>query len=267
MSSNVPVRTDLWATLVPTPTCVVFGPDGALYYTSFSAGEVRRVSYTGGLVPQPQAVAKVSPDNGKSPLTVNFDATDSSDPAGSGLTYEWDFGDGSGSTSAQTSHSYPSGPYKAGLIVTSGAGQSASSPPIPVVSGNFKPLALIESPANESQYAPNTTVAFSGLGYDAEDRWEDCSHFEWRVLLHHVPPGGTVGHIHPWLGPLAGVCNGTFEAKSHEDDNVYYEIILNVTDSGAPLGETAKLTGTRSIVIRPNHPTTIKAPPSTNAPH
>ena len=266
-TSNQPTQTDIWATDVLTPTYLAFGPDGALYYTSFSGAEVRRISYTGSLVPQPQAVATATPDNGKSPLTVHFDASGSSDPAGTGLLYAWDFGDGSGSTSAQTSHSYPSGAYAAGLTVTSGAGLSASAPPIPIVSGNVKPLALIEAPANESHYVPNTTVAFSGLGYDGEDKWEDCSHFEWRVLLHHVPPGGTVGHIHPWLGPLAGVCKGSFEAASHEDDNVYYEIILNVTDSGKPLGDSGKLTGTRSIVIRPNHPTTIKAPPSTNPTH
>jgi glucose/arabinose dehydrogenase len=37
-----------WATQVFAPTTIEFGPDGALYYVSYYAGEIRRIAYAGG---------------------------------------------------------------------------------------------------------------------------------------------------------------------------------------------------------------------------
>lgn len=42
----------------------------------------------------PKAVIHAKPTQGKAPLTVYFDGTDSYDPDGSIITYHWDFGDG-----------------------------------------------------------------------------------------------------------------------------------------------------------------------------
>ena len=74
--------------------------------------------------------AHVSPAtaSGTAPLTVNFSATDSSDPDGDPLTYDWDFGDGSPHSSlASPSHSYGAGDYSARVTVQDGRGQSASA--------------------------------------------------------------------------------------------------------------------------------------------
>lgn len=72
-------------------------------------------------------------------LPYQFDATDSYDPEGDALTYEWDFGDGTTSTEARPQHVYPSGTGDVVVRLTVRDGQAAgertmkvlSVPPIP----------------------------------------------------------------------------------------------------------------------------------------
>lgn len=253
-SSNRPTSTQIWATELGLPVHVEFGPDGALYYVDFGAGQVRRIVYVGGEQIQPVAVTTVTPDNGPSPLTVEFDASGSYDPEGGALGWAWDFGDGSGSREPKTSHTYPTGVFAAGLTVSAGSGAVSTLGPIPIVSGNRRPTAQIQAPADQAPYAPNQTVSFAGAATDPEDGRLSCDRFEWRVVLHHIPPGGGSGHTHPYLGPIDGVCSGDFAAASHEDDNVYYEIFLTVRDSGSPVGPAGLLSATQSVVIRPSRP-------------
>lgn len=65
------------------------------------------------------------PTSGGDPLTVNFDASASTDPDGDVLTYSWDFGDGSTGTGALVDHTYLGlGSYVATLTVSDGNGGS-----------------------------------------------------------------------------------------------------------------------------------------------
>lgn len=78
----------------------------------------------------PVAVVQVtSASNGAAPFTASFDASGSSDPQNQALTYSWDFGDGTTSTSGATvSHEYTSpGTYTVTLTVTNSSNLSLTA--------------------------------------------------------------------------------------------------------------------------------------------
>jgi len=67
----------------------------------------------------PVSVIQNEPKEGRVPLTVSFDGSQSSSPNGNIVSYEWDFGDGSTSTGVKTSHIFTSpGEYTVTLTVT-----------------------------------------------------------------------------------------------------------------------------------------------------
>jgi PKD repeat protein len=102
---------------------------GATAYTDYAS--LGQFSLT-GTVPfragkPPVAVITASAVTGRSPLTVRFSSSRSSDPEGSALTCDWDFGDGTSSTQANPSHVYAlPGSYTASLVVFDSTGLSGS---------------------------------------------------------------------------------------------------------------------------------------------
>src|SRR5262249_2602597 len=161
--------------------------------------------------------------------------TQSSDPdTGQTLQYSWDSGHGATATTPTLSHLYPAGVYIAHLTVNDGQGGTDTTPDIRIVSGNRAPTAVISSPQDEAHYDAGDTIPFSGRGPDPEDGTVPCSRFSWSVVFHHA------GHTHPFLGPIQGVCSGSFTIPRTGEASAatYYEVLLTVKDSGAPLGTT-----------------------------
>ncbi len=78
----------------------------------------------------PSAVTSASPTIGDAPLTVHFDSSGSTLGTGTGLTYLWNFGDGSPlDGSPNPTHVYENpGTYTALLLMTSSNGSSESAP-------------------------------------------------------------------------------------------------------------------------------------------
>lgn len=77
----------------------------------------------------PVAVAKSNVTQGQAPLTVNFDASGSSDPQGFALTYSWSFSDGGTATGVTASHAFQNhGTYTATVAVNDGHNTTTSSP-------------------------------------------------------------------------------------------------------------------------------------------
>ncbi len=94
------------------------------------------------------------------PVTVEFDASGSSDPEGDSLTYSWDFGDGGSGSGVSPSHTYQSyGSFDVELTVDDGQGNAVTTrqtlriqnqPPVPAFS-----------------FTPNTGSAPLSVSFDA----------------------------------------------------------------------------------------------------
>ncbi|MBB4689067.1 ThuA domain-containing protein [Amycolatopsis jiangsuensis] len=106
-----------------------FGPDGALYVLDYGSGffsldsnqKLLKISYTGG-GPTPAATVSSAMVQNK-PLTAAFTGS----KAG-GVSYKWDFGDGTVSTQADPRHTYANtGLYTAKLTVTYADGETVTT--------------------------------------------------------------------------------------------------------------------------------------------
>ncbi|MEJ2308021.1 MAG: PKD domain-containing protein [Gammaproteobacteria bacterium] len=76
----------------------------------------------------PVATPNADTTTGPAPLTVNFDATGSSDADGTIVAYAWDFGDGNSSAEPDPANIYwETGTYTATLTVTDDMGATASA--------------------------------------------------------------------------------------------------------------------------------------------
>ena len=108
-----------------SPVELQIGPGGDLFYVDLNGGTIRRIRYQSGNQP-PVASIAVDRAGGPAPLTVNFDASGSSDPEARPLSYAWDldndgaFDDGS---TAQAVFTYAAvGDHIAKLRVTDDQG-------------------------------------------------------------------------------------------------------------------------------------------------
>ncbi len=95
----------------------------------------------------PTASINATPTSGNSPLTVNFDGNNSSDPDGDNLSYAWDFGDGNTANGVSTTHTYTiGGTYTATLTVDDGnGGTSQATVNIEVNAVNDIPIACFSA--------------------------------------------------------------------------------------------------------------------------
>ncbi len=77
----------------------------------------------------PNAIATSSLAVGTAPLTVNFDASKSTDPQSLPLTFAWTFGDGTTATGATPAHTFQNhGSYTATVVVSNGQNTATSAP-------------------------------------------------------------------------------------------------------------------------------------------
>jgi PKD repeat protein len=237
-------------------------PAGCLTWVSVGL-EVSETCYVGGTNGQPQALATATPTSGLPSLAVQFVGTASSDPDQDPLSYSWDFGDSTSSTAASPLKTYTTnGVRLATLTVNDGRGAANSidaAPPIRIVVGNRSPVGTITAPAAGTHYNAGDTVAYAGTATDPEDGTLPSSAYAWTVVFHHGV------HTHPFLGPIVGATSGTFTipASGEEAVDVYYQLLLNVTDSGAPLGAAGTVSQQSQIDILPNLTTiTVAANPA-----
>jgi PKD repeat protein len=225
------------------PVDLQVGPDGALYYTTYIPGQLRRISYSGGDNRRPSAAAKaLGATNGYVPLETAFSGEDSYDVDGDSLVYEWSFGDGTPPATEQSpSHTYAfNGVFPVRLVVRDGRGGESISEPIFVTVGNLGPIVEIATPLTGALFLDDQEVSFSGSAVDPEFGALPPSSLHWRVLLHHL------SHVHPTIVDQVGE-GGSFIASFHHEEpqNIYYSITAWAVD-------VAGLRSERSVFVYPD---------------
>ena len=213
-------------------------------YTDYaSIGQFRLT----GTVPSSQGqppvavVSQSTPIKGLAPLTVNFSSAGSSDPEGTTLTYDWDFGDGSaGSTLANPSHLYNTpGTYIASLVVFDATGLSASA----------SLTILVQSPSSliyVSDITMSKTVAAKGTSARAVVTIKDAT----GALKANATVTGS------WSGLTTGTSSvktnssgqATFTSASTKNAGTFTFTVTGVSLSGATYDATRNVKTSASIV-------------------
>ena len=205
------------------------GPDGNLYYLARNGSALWKIVYTAAtsapvITTQPVSVA-VAPG-----AAVSFTVA----AAGTApLSYQWQK-NGANITGA-TASTYAiasvvaadAGQYRA--VVSNSVGTATSNAAtLTITAPNTAPTAQILTPASGTTYVAGTTITFSGSATDAEDGALPASAFVWQVDLHHDT------HVHDGTPFSAGSKTGSFIIPNSGEvsDNVFYRLILTVTDAG-----------------------------------
>ncbi len=117
----------------------------------------------------PTAVANATPSSGRFPLTVALSSVGSADTDGTIVSYNWNFGDGTGNISdPNPSHTYANpGSYTATLTVTDDDGAPGQSTVVITVTPNVPPTAAAAGTPTSGQFP--LTVAFSSAGSNDTD--------------------------------------------------------------------------------------------------
>ena len=216
-----------FATGAINPTFLQVGPDGALYYTNFDLGQIKRIGYNG-----PTADISASPTSGAAPLTVNFSASGST---GTSLTYAWDL-DGDGqyddSTAVSPTRTYTQpGQVTVRLRVTATGGATATDSVVIDVGNDPPATPTISQPLTTMRWGVGETINFSGSATDPQQGNLPASALDWELILDHCPSNC---HQHP-VQTLPDRASGSFVAPDHEYPS---KLILRLTATDAQ-GATA----------------------------
>ncbi|HET9141725.1 PQQ-dependent sugar dehydrogenase [Actinophytocola sp.] len=246
------------ATIVPfvtgiaTPTQVLIGPGGDLFYVALGSGELHRVQYPGGANRPPNAAASATPTSGTAPLTVQFDGRQSTDPDNDPLSYAWDLdADGAfddASTATPTWTYLQAGQFSIGLRVTDpdGASDIATVPITVGASADPNPVPVIDTPAPGQLWQVGQVISFAGHATDGQDGALPAAALTWRLDLQHCSTAGSC-HTHT-IETFTGVASGSFTAPDHEYPS-YLDLTQTARDSD---GNTASVTlrlNPRTVVL------------------
>ncbi|MEK7153100.1 MAG: PQQ-dependent sugar dehydrogenase, partial [Patescibacteria group bacterium] len=212
-------------------------PDGSLWYLNYLPAQLRRITYNpNSHAPVPNATT--DKEKGIEPLTVRFSSAGTTDPDGDPLTYDWDFGDGTHSTTANPIKTYRAkGRYTVQLRVSDGAD---TVPAVPIIiQVGLPPTVTISTPAEGSTYKADDEITYNvsasdGAGFDLND-----GAISTDVIFHH----GT--HTHPFLDDLIGRARSfTIPDTGEAAADTWYEIKTTATDENG-------LQATQSVNIFP----------------
>jgi glucose/arabinose dehydrogenase len=205
------------------------GPDGNLYYLARGAASLYKVVYTASasapvITTQPANVSAVP----GTAATFSVAVTSSTS-----LSYQWQKNGANIAGATGSSYTIASvvaadaGQYR--VVVSNSVGTATSNAAtLTVTAPNAAPTAQILTPVNGATYVAGSTISFSGSATDPEDGTLPASAFVWQVDLHHDT------HVHDGTPFSQGARTGTFVIPNSGElsDNVFYRLILTVTDAG-----------------------------------
>lgn len=211
-------------------TCMKVNPvNGYLYYASYS-GSIREVKYDPFGNQAPVAKATQSVLFGVSPLTVQFDASTSTDPEGRPLTYSWDFDDGSPlSNSVNPVHTFTAPNANSTLysVVLTVMDDSAATKSITLlVSVNNTPPIINSTSISDMNTFPNSgnlTVSLTANVTDNESA-NSLLTYKWESALYHNT------HNHPEPISYSQNNNIILAAVPCDGEVYFYKVKLTVTD-------------------------------------
>jgi hypothetical protein len=194
------------AQVITGTTYVLLGATRGLLETvqTTSGEEYTRIGNTACASGMPNASLTASPTSGPAPLTVNFDASGSSNPPDSCNTiasYTMDFGDGStvaNQASPAFSHTYnTAGDYAARLTVTDSGGRVSTNPAqvgIHVTSPP-PPPACIEDNDSRVVYSGGWHLISNASASDGHFRYHTGNSPSHSASLDFAVPAGSTGSI------------------------------------------------------------------------
>lgn len=216
-------------------------PGGSLYYLSRGLrdggiGKVLKIEFPTAQPPHvtfhpvPQTVAVGEP--------ATFTVSASGSPP---LSYQWRRNnvDIPGATSSTYTLSSPQLSDNGAVfraVVTSSLGTATSNGALLTVLADTPPTATILLPTIGQRYAGGDLITYSANATDAEDGVLPAGAFTWQVVFHHDE------HTHPFIPPTTGSKSGTFTipTSGEKSSNVWFEIILTVTDSSGLTYQTSR---------------------------
>ena len=202
------------------------GPEGNLYYVDIT-GSVGRFTFGSGRAPVARLDA--TPRFGDLPLDVEFDASDSSDPNGTALTFEWDLdedGEYDDGTGAQLQNTYEDPENQIARVRVTNTIGRRSFAEAEISPGNSRPSVVASSPVPTRPWRVGDEIELAADIDDDEEVLGDSA-VHWTVSLRHCA-SQTECHLHH-LMDLQGL-TATFLAPEHEYPSDL-RIDVEVTDS------------------------------------
>ncbi len=202
--------------------------DGCLYYIHFNSHSVNKICFGG--TPPPIAAFQIDEQYGMSPLTVEFNGAASYDPTNLGLSYKWDFGDGTFSTESNPTHIFevPTNEpslFEVLLTVTNSAGLMATERKI--ISPNNTPPKVRISSINKNGWYPSNDITYLKLAAEVADKEhsDEQLSYKWQTFFHH----NTHFHEEPQLSdPTTAVILESTDCSTSEV--FWHRFKLTVTD-------------------------------------
>jgi len=198
---------------------VAVGPDGAFWLTTPTT--IYRYWDSGQ---PPIASFRATPNPVTVGSSVEFNASSSSDPDGTIMSYTWDFGDLTGGTGVNPSHSYLTfGTFNATLTVTDNESFTATT---------YRHIVVHAPPIASFTVMPNQPTVGTSVAFNASASQDPDGHiviYFWDFGDYTTGVGAIT--THPYT--IAGT----------------YHVILNVTDNDSLSG-----TAYRDLVVQPAPP-------------